>query len=107
MDLLVSPHVETYYLVQYVPVVVLFSTFLILHVTIAIITVIRKSWNKPVPAAWRAIIDVTLIGGLKSETAENGRNGISCLGTQSLQDMFEVWEYLWCHYGNLYLSLSG
>ena len=35
-------------------------------------------------------------------------NGISCLGTHAVTpDMFEVWEYLWCHYGNLYLSLSG
>ncbi len=30
--------------------------------------VIRKSWNKPVPAAWRAIIDITLIGVLKRKT---------------------------------------
>ena len=29
--------------------------------------------NKPVAAAWRAIINITLLGGLKSETTENGR----------------------------------
>ena len=57
--------------ILYAPVVLLFVTVMILHTTIVIL--IRKSLNKPVPAAWRAIIDVTLIGGLKSETTENGR----------------------------------
>ncbi len=40
----------------------------------------RKSWNKPVTAAWRAIIDITLIGGLKSETTENGKKQYSLFG---------------------------
>ena len=56
----------------------------LLYIPIALISLIpifiivylignRKSWNKPVPAAWRAIINITLIGGLKTETTENGR----------------------------------
>ena len=57
--------------ILYAPVVLLFATVMILHTTIVILT--RKSLNKPVPAAWRAIIDITLIGGLKSETTENGK----------------------------------
>ena len=57
--------------ILYVPVALLFAIIIILYTIIVILT--RKSLNKPVPAAWRAIIDVTLIGGLKSETTENGR----------------------------------
>ena len=69
MDLLDSP--QFWMSILYVPVVLLFPTVMILHTIIVILT--RKSLNNPVPAAWRAIIDITLIGGLKSETTEDGR----------------------------------
>ncbi len=69
MDLLDSP--QFWMSILYIPVVLLFPTVMILHTIIVILT--RKSLNNPVPAAWRAIIDITLIGGLKSETTEDGR----------------------------------
>ncbi len=54
----------------YAPVGLLYVIY-----TCSIVIVTKKSWNKPVlriSAAWRAIIDITLIGGLKSETTEDG-----------------------------------
>ncbi len=72
MELLEFSQVWMYYLVLYIPVGLLFVTFMVLHVTIVTIISIRKSWNKPIPAVWRAIIDITLTGGLKTKT-EDGK----------------------------------
>ncbi len=72
MDLFDSPYVQTYLLVLYLPVVLLFAIFMVLYVTIITIISIRKSWNKPIPAVWRAIIDITFTGGLKTKT-EDGK----------------------------------
>ena len=76
----------------YAPVVLLYVIYMLYSSSIGIVN--RKSWNKPVTAAWRAIIDITLIGGLKSETTENGKKQYSLFGTQSLQRMFEQLEHL-------------
>ncbi len=72
MDLFDSPYVQTYLLALYLPVGLLFAIFMILYVTIITIISIRKSWNKPIPAVWRAIIDITFTGGLKTKT-EDGK----------------------------------
>ena len=72
MDLLDSFQLWTYLYVLLVPVALLFAIFMILNVTIVTIILIRKSWNKPIPAVWRAIIDITFTGGLKTKT-EDGK----------------------------------
>ena len=67
-----------YLILLYAPVVLLWVIDLIFPYVLMIVN--GKSWNKPVTAAWRAIIDITLIGGLKSETTENGRKRYSLYG---------------------------
>ena len=57
----------------YIPVYVLYLIFPLAFGIASFCTVFTKSLNKPVAAAWRAIINITLLGGLKSETTENGR----------------------------------
>ena len=64
---------ELYICVLYIPVYVLYFIFPLAIVSASVYTVFTKSLNKPVAAAWRAIINITLLGGLKSETTENGR----------------------------------
>ncbi len=54
-----------YIILLYAPVVLLYAIDIIFPYVIGIVN--RKSVNKPVTAAWRAIIDITLIGGLKSD----------------------------------------
>ncbi len=62
----------------YAPVVLLYVINKFYSCSIGIVN--RKSWNKPVTAALRAIIKITLIGGLKSETTESGRKRYSLYG---------------------------
>ena len=56
-----------------------------------------KSQNKPIAAAWRAIINITLIGGLKSETTENDRKWYSlsywniCNSTMAISIVATFW----------------
>ncbi len=63
---------EVYQGLLCVPIVLAYGIY-ILPICACVYTACTKSRNKPVPAAWRAIINITLIGGLKSETTENGR----------------------------------
>ncbi len=72
MYLLEFSQVWMYYYLLNLPVLLLYATFMILNVTIITIILIRKSWNKPIPAVWRAIIDITFTGGLKTKT-EDGK----------------------------------
>ena len=61
----------------YIPVYFLYVIFVIVTIISAFYTLFTKSWNKPVTAAWRAIVNITLLGRLKSEAAENGRKRYS------------------------------
>ena len=66
-----------YIYVLYIPVYVLYFIFPIAIISASVCTVFTTSLNRPVAAAWRAIINITLLGGLKSETTENGRKRYS------------------------------
>ncbi len=69
---ILSLDIDVYQYLLCIPIYLLYILS-VLPICVSVYTAFSKSRNKPVPAAWRAIIDITLIGGFKSVTTEDGR----------------------------------
>ncbi len=72
MPILKEIDVKVYNFLLWTPLFLAYGIY-ILPTCACVYTAVTRSWNKPVTVAWRAIINITFIGGLKSETNENGR----------------------------------
>ncbi len=75
----------SYQILLYAPVVLMYVVYMIVLLPCIVVYKIRskKSQKKEkIPAAWRALIDITLIGGLKTKTAEDGTKQFYLFGHQ-------------------------